>query len=681
MFKYEILKLLKRKIILACLILLFVLNGYFFFRLNSFNYKFDKQQFTESNDEYIASFHDKWDNMEKRADAMLDASIFSRNKYTVKTIQKSLRDFKNVNDIKLTNNVTASTPKEAEYQIINILILAGTIIIVFGVISAEDVREEKNLILSTVYGERNYTTTKLCTAILFTSVFVILMSVEVMVMAGVHYGFTNLNASVQSLNYFESCTYHVTIWQYYLLHILIRTAGAVGVLLMSFLMFSLFNKTLFSGVIIAAFGVAEYFLYSLVRGDSKISFIKYINVFSLLDSGKLFSEYINLNLFGNPVRVLTVLCFVYVIFAVLLVAFIYINMRLRRTVRIKNLTGKIVLNLRNFFSDRINGKPLWVHEIVRLTFTYGCIIFIGLSAYICADTVKSYDHKTYGYTEGGYMSAMRFIEGIWDDNKEEEYKEILTLSTSVESRYYNAINEIDYDVNRCKELKDNVENMGIINWFFTKDFFNSSQNDAKLMIIFLALIIPLMTLIFTVDYKNNARKFIKIMPLGGDRLFFTKLIYGVVLCILIQGLVYGSYFYNIFRTYPDVHTEVALQSVDIFQNMSVNMSVKEYITFTFIVTFLGNTAAAVCIMMLANIIKQFIPCVLMSAVLFIGPIMITNINMTGMFFGFNSIAFVRCNSMWKTNLSGEIVSLGILLFITIGLVVIGRLNYEKHIRN
>ena len=672
--KYENLRLIKRKIYICFLLILLVINCYFFSKQYS-GRVYDSRKFLDENTQYIENYRKLQDSIEERSEAMLSVSIFNKGDFTSKNIIKSVEDFIKIKNIRPDKNVTAAADSAGHYKTINIILAVAILLTAYFLTAAEDIRCGQKVVCSTIYGNKINRLSGIITLIIASIIITVFFSGVIWIMSFVKYGVGNIHAPIQSIKAFSSCVFRINIVQFMVLSIIVRCLGSVLMALIFYMIFSLFDNVVAAGCINVVYLIVEYFAYTFIVSSSRFSFIKYCNIFSLTDSGPFFSEYRNFNILGNPVSRINVYAVTYLILLLIILFTIHICGTYKKRIRINIGIDRIIRKIRKVISGLINGKCLLVHELYRLLISNGCILFIIMAVFVGADNLNEYDTNIYNSKEAGYKSAMYRLEGIWDDEKKEEYEGINRLASDSGSIYAYAIDEITLDVNRCEELKDTVNNIGIINWYFTRQFFNDKKTDITLMFVFLFLTIPVMSMLFMPDSKRDVRKFIKIMPGGGNRLFFSRMVLGIFICLFVQIMVYGSHFYNIFTGMKNIHTEVAIQSVDIFSKVSYSMTVREYIIFSMIITCIGNICASVLIMMFTIYMKDFLSGMVMSFAVFVVPVMIVKMGINLDYFCFNAVGLIRGNG--ADGLKTELIAVGAFIIASITACIIGRHKYVR----
>lgn len=670
---YENLKLLRRKIIVVVLAIFTLVNGYFFAREHTKKY-FNFDEFQKNNSEYIDNYVELQNTISERVEEMLSISIFNQNNFAGKNIVKSAKDFTKIKDIKLDKNVSAAASNAGQYFLISIMLVLATLLISYAVMASEDVTAEKTLVDSTILGNKYSLASKVMTVLIWSTMVSVIMSITIWVMAFNKYGVGSLSASIQSLSEYSSCVYRVSIGGYILLSTLLRVL--VGWLLsaMFVLFYYIFDSVGIATIINVLIIAAEYFLYTKVISTSRIAILKFVNIFAMLDSGKMFSDYRNLNVFGNPVNK-NLLCIVTcaVLFFVI-VFLLFLNKKLKKKIYINWKFERVVYAIRGAWAKVLNGRSIAFHEICRLLFNNGCIFIIAISVIIGIDIHKQYDTKIHTAQEAGYELAMKRIEGLWDEEKQLTYEAISRLAMDSSMLYSYAINDVTMDVERCQSCGLFIKNMGIINKYFADRFFGDKNKMVSQMLKFMLLLIPFVSIIYTIDYRNKARNYVRIFPNGGNRIFFIKFLVGIVGCICIYFFVYGINMIDIFKRYDNIHTEVALQSIATFERTDWIVSVKTYIIITTSIIFVGNILVAEIMMMLSIFIKDWAASVVTFLLIFVAPILFIKGNSGIDNWGYNAIGLAKRMAL---NVRGSVVTLSILLASSVVLFVLGRRKYVR----
>jgi type IV secretory pathway VirB3-like protein len=134
------------------------------------------------------------------------------------------------------------------------------------------------------------------------------------------YGSCDLSNVIQSVEGFLGSTLEISIGGYLIIYAVTKVAAYF--LIASFLTFLciIAKSGLFVYVTVSAYTIVSSLFYVLIKGNSYLSILKYINPVCLIDTNILYENYLDLNFFGQPINLLKVGIIMLIFGNVLLVA-------------------------------------------------------------------------------------------------------------------------------------------------------------------------------------------------------------------------------------------------------------------------------------------------------------------------------------------------------------------------
>lgn len=108
---------------------------------------------------------------------------------------------------------------------------------------------------------------------------------------------------MQSIRSFRECSVPLTVIQYLLLFLLQKGAGCALLVLAFAFLTLLFRSGKLAYLAAALTGGAEFLCCRLLHPASLFNSLKFLNIFYILNPARIYTEYVNLNLFGQPVGI------------------------------------------------------------------------------------------------------------------------------------------------------------------------------------------------------------------------------------------------------------------------------------------------------------------------------------------------------------------------------------------
>ena len=230
-------------------------------------------------------------------------------------------------------------------------------------------------------------------------------------------GWDGLGRSLQSLESFRTCTLRLTIAQWLGRYFVLKSLSGALIGLFLWCVLGSITNIQFSLSVLGAVLVGEYALYAFLPVQSALNVFKYFNIFTYVHTFTLYTEYLNVDLFGFPAGIrelaLTALAVLGAAFAVLAV----LIQRNRRPEVNRDLLSRISLRLNralDVFRCRLSIGGWEVYK--SLVFQYGVIILLVVLFAASRLTFVSYSTES---QDKWYIAYVRDMEGPLDETADE----------------------------------------------------------------------------------------------------------------------------------------------------------------------------------------------------------------------------------------------------------------------
>ena len=240
--------------------------------------------------------------MPERAKELEKVNIFSgKNTFTYRSIGKSAGDYQKLTGIEIKpgyeQGILALT--QDSFSIVVLMLLAAAAAVILYA-------EEKDtglagLLRSTRKGRVELALSKWVVLTAYTLVITTVVYIGKVVMAGTCLGFGDLSRSLQSVRYFRDCSLNVSVRDYLVYSVVFPASVMILYASAISFLFVLIPNAFAAGACSGLIVLSHYLFYILIRSNSSVNFLRYLNLFSISDTGRLFSEYGNIDLFGHPV--------------------------------------------------------------------------------------------------------------------------------------------------------------------------------------------------------------------------------------------------------------------------------------------------------------------------------------------------------------------------------------------
>lgn len=250
---------------------------------------------------YLQEYPEYLNTVHANARQMAALSIFSDGGgFSSKNIEKTDADFPQTVEIALDNDFSIESLIHDSLSGYSLLIYIVGLVLLF-------LQERRRGLWNLIYGSaggRGALALWRCLILFAGAVLgVFVLSFGKFLIIGAYYGgFGDLTRNIQSISAFRTFPYVMPVWKFLTLFFLYRIFGiwAAGLLLWTILQ-AVSNLPLAITAAALVFA-AEYAAFQWIPDSYKLVFLRFANVFALIDFRRVFLPYLNLNLFGMPVQ-------------------------------------------------------------------------------------------------------------------------------------------------------------------------------------------------------------------------------------------------------------------------------------------------------------------------------------------------------------------------------------------
>lgn len=553
--------------------------------------------------EYIKSYPDFIDEMHNRADEQSSFLIFgNQNEFSYKNLYKTADDYKHLSGISLSigNNLPVTTA--LSYKITDYLLVAMAFLVCIYIFCFEKDKGLYSLVRSSRNGRFRTIAAKLSALFIITAVISIIFALSNFAVSTYLYGEFELTRSVQSIPDFRNCVFALNTGQFCVLSILIKSLGIIivsSVFAAVFICFSTPSPMYLTGIVIL---VAEYLLNILISSNSSLNYLKYINLFYMLDGYNFIGNYHNLNIFTNPICAYTIDI---IVFAVIFIACTIISCVVFSNKKMSK-KGSIL----SVFAEKVKSKYFKINGSTNVLYgeSYKYLVqnkmALLLIALVVFSAISSFGTVHYPYSvisDSSYKNYMEYLEGDITEEKityiaeQNKYFDMLrqrieeigkdeSISENAKSVAVNSIqNVLDTDgaaferinaqYERLLDLQKNKINARFIDENLYPDFVYSSTREWNNLVIILLALILSVPFIYTVEYKNGIIDLIRPTRHGKFALMRDKLIISVLTLLITFTAVYLPYLIKFKNTFGTNSFFTKLVCLEMYQNTSGTTSI------------------------------------------------------------------------------------------------------------
>ncbi len=540
--------------------------------------------------------------MQERADVSLSSSIFQdENTFFNRDIYKTLADYSGLTETELEVDLRQGVLHLSEDEFSDWAVLFFILICTVLIFSSE--WENGIIYLAQVNrkGKLSLIAAKLVTLLLLafstlTASYFIRWGIADAVL-----GMGDLSRPLQSISAFRDCCLSITVGGYLTAAWLLKFAAIFLTAALTAAMFLLFKRVKIASAITVLILCGEYLGYQMIAPQSIWNPIKYVNLFSLLDVHGRFSTYQNLNLFGYPVSIYTVMLPLFAVLAAGLIFLLFVchcrqwTVRIsipplqklfaflkRKTVRrstslLRQESGKFWLQSKGILFLVLLLVIAWTRvETGNLFFTAIDVRYMQYATQFAGELTEEKEQLL--------QEEQARYDSIWEDIDElsaalargeitqDEY-EVERAEIDSFSGGKTAFTHVSTQYETLKEKKAQGYDVQFIDQVKAEYFFSHSTDMLYSGLIFALVCLFACGSLFAGEYEGNMLQLIRTTQNGQKRLFWTK--YGVMLsfyCIAFAGY-FAPEWYNWLHKYEMTNLDAPIQSIERFANLETNLSI------------------------------------------------------------------------------------------------------------
>lgn len=591
-----------------------------------------------SQTKYLNDYPDWLDSIQRNKDSMLSFSIFSDpDSFSGRNILKTADEFEKLQGVELTLGENGAVESLLTFSLTDYFLL-----IVLMIVSISFLEERKKGLWNVVHaapGGRLRLAIKR-TAILFcTSVFGVLLLYGTNFVIGfsIYGGYDNLSRSIQSVELLGGLPQLSTIGAFLSGWFLLRIGAAFFISLLLWLLLTAVHNVKYTILITGGILALEYSLYTFLPVQSSFNLFKYFNLFTYISMSDLYTNYLNIDLFGYPFGICRISQLALPALCVLLgTACIVINCCKkpaagkdtlgRFAVKLNSITDRFLTRLRLF--DFEAYKSMWIQKGIiviallvylapRLSYTAPVPVSNAaegaarqytaeLAGEITEDTLNRIEHiqSELNQTIADYKSAQTAYE-----NGEMEYpqfdvyaREAAVSQTKSEG--------LDIVRNRVEQLQEQAKEKGFTPYLIAETPFesvygdtaeNNRQSAAMLSLLILGL---LLAGCMTYEKQSGITGLTASTVKGRGVLLTRKILLAAGCATLLWTVVYGLEL-RAFLMIVDTNTlSASVRNLSLFKHLPLGCSIGSVLLLLYGFRLLVLFSAAMFALLISSFMKQ-----------------------------------------------------------------------------
>ena len=607
---------------------------------------------------YLDGYDDYLNTIQASKDKMLSFSIFNDpDSFSGRNIILTAEEFQALEGVSLTLGADGAISAFMDFSITDYLLLVVLILICISFLD-----ERKKGLWSVVHAAPNG---RLRLALRRSGILLGVSVISVLFLYGsnlllgfsIYGGMDDLGRAAQSVELLGKMPVVCSVGQFLLMYLLFKISATFLVALLLWLIFSAINNVKYTITAAAGVLVVEYSLYSFLPVQSGFNLLKYFNIFTYISLSDLYTNYLNIDLFGYPVGIRAVSQYACLPLILLLAAACIAIHSYKRPAAGKDLLGRFVYGINriaDWFLRRFHLLGMEQHK--TLSIQKGILIVAlffylvsGLSFTMTIPVTDQTDAAARQYTSelAGAITddTFRRIEEIQAelDNTLAAHEQALLQYESGEMEYpqYDVYareaaaariksNGLSVVRQRVEELRSLGEEKGFTPWLIEEspykgtygDEARSNQNKAALVAMLTITLLLAGSMAY--EAQSGMNYLLASTQRGRKSLLRRKIGMAAILTTVVWAVTYGLEFHA-FLGICDTSTFAAqIQNLSILQDFPTRCSIVTFLVGLYLFRWLALFACAMLTMLVSSLVKRmetaYIACcalVLLPSVLYL----------------------------------------------------------------
>ncbi|WP_124100959.1 hypothetical protein [Ruminococcus sp. Marseille-P6503] len=591
--------------------------------------------------ESCAKYDEYLTGIDEAAAKMTAISLFADpDSFSFKNIVKTPEDFAHLKGSQLEIAPSKGVSMAADFLATDLIALLMIMTVVVTIVTRE--KELNQIVLSrTAFkGRKTLGAAKLFTCFAAALIAETILYAVNFTISYFTYGFGDLSRQIQSVYDFNGSNLKISVLEFFILFLIAKLA--VYCVFAGFI----YLVTVISNTAVKVYGIlavtiaAEAVMYYTIPSASYLCPFKYINILAYANTKDLFSSYLNLNLFGEPVNYIAVFV---ISAAVLLIGFSAISVLVFSKQRVlKSRSKKFSLEKINIFKGRTTN--LFLQECYKIFIGGKALIILAVFAAVVGLTYEPEKEKFTSVDEIYYKQYMLKLEGEYTpqkqkmiDDEEEKFAEAQIkmleelANTDGDGIFimmkYQDILAPQYAFEQVKQHAEYLKTTENGEFVYDSGYKlltgdkSAGNKDLTLGLTAMAMVICCLVYVYSIEYQTGANVLLKTSAKGRVDTFLRKFTIGLIIVTIIYVLTYAPYFYNVLNAYGTRGIDAPICSLEAFSDW--DMSIKAYLILISVARYISLICAMLIIYFLSSRLKSVIGAFLAGTAVLVLPILLS----------------------------------------------------------
>ena len=588
--------------------------------------------------DYLAGYHNWLNTIQKNKDNMLAFPIFNDpDSFSGRNIIKTAEEFEKLQGVDLTLGADGAIDALMSFPLTDYFLLV--IPALFGVSFLE---ERKKGLWSVIHAAPNG---RLRLAVHRTAILLGVSACGVLLLYGTNLvigfslygGIRDLGRALQSVELLGRLPVLGTVGSFLVRYFLLRIAAAFFVSLLLWLLLTAGSNAKYT--VIAAAGVlaAEYGLYTFLPVQSGLNGLKYFNLFTYISLSDLYTNYLNIDLFGYPLGIRNISQLALLPLCLLLAAVCILIHCRKKPAAGKDLLGQIAYGVNAVTDVGLRHLRLFGMELHKTLWIQKGVVIIALFVYLTVGLSFTANIPMFNPTE---MAAQQYIAELAGEITDDTFARMNAIEAELNRTIAdyedaklayengeiadNQLNVYAYYAGTARTNKEGLERVrsraeelfelgaakGFTPWLIEQTPFESvygtaaQSNQHRAAVVAVLALTLLLSGSMAYERQSGMTFLLGATPRGRGALLIRKILVAALVSTAVWATVYGMELYTLISDFTIQTWNVPVQNLSMMTHFPILCDIKGWLVILYGCRLLALFCGAILVLLVSSSVKR-----------------------------------------------------------------------------
>lgn len=587
---------------------------------------------------YLSGYGDYLASIQANRESMLSFSIFNDpNSFSSRNIIKTAEEFGGLKGVSLELGADGAVDSFLGFAMTDYILLA-----VLALICISFLEERKkglwSVVHATPHGRLTLALRRM--GILFgvsAASVLLLYGTNLVLGFSLYGGLDDLGRAAQSVETLGKLPVLCTVGQFLIQYILLRIASAFLIALLLWLLLTAINNVKYTIIVAAGVLATEYSLYTFLPVQSFLNLLKYFNIFTYISLSDLYTNYLNIDLFGFPLGIRSISQIALLPLGLLAAAICIAVHCHKKPAAGKDLLGRIAYRLNSLTDKGLRHLHLLGMELHKTLFIQKGIVVVILFVYLVVGLSFAATVPVNSAAEAAARQYTAELEGEITDSTFQRMDEIqagldeaiAAFDTAKEQYERGEIEYPQFDIyaregeaaktkldglrsvrERAQALREQGAQKGFASWLVEDAPYQSvygkpaQENQQKAALVSLLTLVLLLAGCMAYEEQSGMANLLASTGRGRNTLLRRKMALAAILTTGIWAVVYGLEFHAFLGGYTSGTLRAPVQNLSMLENFPLPCSIGGFLILLYLLRWIALFCGAMLTLLISAHVKR-----------------------------------------------------------------------------